>query len=136
MIRLAPLALVLPLLPLAACAGAGPVERDRAEKLAYAPAGEAVSCVPIASIRETRVLDDRTIDVVLRGGGRLRSTLPFDCPGLHRNDGIAYSTSLSRLCDVDIFTVLDRIGGAPLPAASCGFGPFQPVRRVARRTGS
>ncbi len=122
------------LLALAACAApvAGPADRDRAELLAYAPAGKPVSCVPIASIRETRVLDDRTIDFVLAGGERLRNTLPVGCPGLSRDDGIAYSTSLSRLCDVDIFTVLDRGGGGPLPGASCGFGPFQPVRRMDR----
>ena len=128
--RLLPLAATL--LTLSACAGTSPAERDQAEKLAYAPtAAPAERCVPIAQIRETRVLDDRTVDFVLRGGDRLRNTLPVSCPGLRFEDGISYSTSLSRLCDVDIITALNRTGGGLRRGASCGLGEFQPVAKVA-----
>ena len=106
-----------------------PAQRGQAERLAYSPSGEKEDCVSIASIRETRVLDDRTIDFVLTGGERLRNSLPISCPGLRYDDGIAYSTSLSRLCSVDTFTVLENIGG-PRPGATCGLGRFQPVSRV------
>ncbi len=84
--------------------------------------------MPIASIRQTRVLDDRTIDFVLLRGERLRNTLPLSCPGLRFQDGIGYSTSLSRLCSVDTVTVLQNIGGLQ-PGATCGLGVFQPVTR-------
>ena len=123
---------LLPVL-LGGCAafGASPAARDGAERLAYAPSGQPVSCVPISQIRETRVLGSDTIDFVLRNGNRLRNTVPNGCPGLAFNDGITYSTSLSQLCSVDTFTVLQR-GGGFIRGATCGFGTFQPVSKVAR----
>ena len=124
-------ALIAGTLLLSACSAQtlAPAQRGQAERLAYAPAGEARDCVPLASIQQTRVLDDRTIDFVLAGGERVRNTLPLSCPGLGYDDGIGYSTSLSRLCSVDTFTVLDNIGGLR-PGATCGLGRFQPVTRV------
>ena len=123
---------LLAALTLTACAGPSPTARNQAEKLAYAPtAAPAVSCVPIRSIRQTRVLDDRTIDFELAGGERVRNTLPLSCPGLRFEDGISYQTSLSRLCNVDIVTVLNRTGGRILRGASCGLGSFQLVERRA-----
>ncbi len=123
---------LLPLL-LGGCAafGGSPAERDQAERLAYTPSGQAVSCVPLSQIRETRVLGSDTIDFLLKGGERLRNTIPNGCPGLGIGDGITYSTSLSQLCNVDVFTVLQR-GGGLIRGASCGLGSFQPVSKVAR----
>ena len=118
-----------------ACAplAGGPAAHDRAEKLAYQPTrAQPERCVQITNIRETRVLDDSTIDFMLRGGGRLRNTLPVGCPGLRFEDGISYSTSLSRLCNVDIVTALNRTGGGLQRGASCGLGIFQPVAKVVR----
>ena len=127
--RLLPLAAAL---TLTACVGTSPAARNQAEKLSYAPtAAEPMTCVPIRSIRQTRVLDDRTIDFVLTGGERVRNTLPVSCPGLRSEDGISYRTSLSRLCNVDIVTALNRTGGRILQGASCGLGQFQPVARAA-----
>ncbi|MEJ2760591.1 MAG: hypothetical protein P8126_03375, partial [Gammaproteobacteria bacterium] len=37
---------------------------------------------------------------------------------------IMYRTSLSQLCDLDIITVLDSVGGEYRPGASCGMGHF------------
>lgn len=126
------LAVALPFLA-AGCAALGPspAARSEAEKLSFAPQGEPASCVPIARIRETRVLDDSTIDFVLIDRTRLRNTLPIACPGLSVEDSISYSTSLSRLCSVDTVTVLHRAGGLQ-PGATCGLGEFQPVRAIAR----
>lgn len=90
------------------------------------PAGAPVDCLPLNAIRETRVRDDRTIDFYAIGGKVYRNTLPNSCPELGFNEGFSYSTSISRLCSVDIITVLRNLGGLQR-GASCGLGKFQPV---------
>ncbi len=124
-------ALILAFAASACAASNGPSARQE-EKLSFRPVGEAVSCVPLTSIRQTRVLDDRTIDFLLIGDRRLRNTLPVSCSGLRQDSGITYSTSLARLCNVDTFTVIRPLGGTVLPGATCGLGAFQPVERVTR----
>jgi len=95
------------------------------------PDGAAVSCIPLAQIRETRVRDDRTIDFLMTGRKVYRNTLPSACPSLGFEQRFSYATSLSRLCSSDIITVLYQ---APYltPGASCGLGQFQPVTLAAR----
>ena len=116
---------VVALVLLAAAAPA----RDRVP--AAAAAGPPVSCVNLHQIRETRVRDDRTIDFYLRGGRVYRNTLPQSCPQLGFEERFSYATSLSRLCSVDIITVL-RTGPDLSRGASCGLGKFQPVTLAKR----
>ena len=87
------------------------------------------SCVELSRIRETRVVDDRTIDFVMNDRQVLRNTLPFSCPQLGFERAFTYSTSLSRLCSVDIITVLVQ-GGGIRRGASCGLGSFVPYTPV------
>ena len=81
-------------------------------------------CVPLNQIRSTNVIDDRTIDFHMSGGVVLRNRLPQACSGLGFERRFSYRTSLSRLCSVDIITVLDSNGRR---GASCGLGSFVPV---------
>ncbi|UAK25189.1 hypothetical protein [Sphingomonas nostoxanthinifaciens] len=113
---------VITLALLATAAGAAPPKAPPAAT----PIGAAVNCVPITSIRETRVRDDRTIDFVMNGRTVYRNTLPNSCPELGFEQAFAYETSLSQLCSVDLITVLHH-GGPPMRGASCGLGTFQPV---------
>ena len=89
------------------------------------PSGEAVSCIALNRIRQTRVHGDATIDFVMNGRKVYRNTLPGGCPGLGFEQRFAYETSLSQLCSTDIITVLYQSG--PTRGASCGLGRFQPV---------
>ena len=102
------------------------------EALANArPDGKPLSCVPIVSIRETRVRSDQVIDFYMNGGKVYRNTLPQSCPTLGSEEAFSYVTSLNELCSVDIITVLDR--SVPrIPGPSCGLGEFQPVTGVKR----
>ena len=100
------------------------VARDRTP--AATPAGVPQSCIPLASIRETRVRDDRTIDFITSGKRAYRNTLPFPCPSLGFEERFSYATSLSQLCSTDTITVLYS-GAALSPGATCGLGQFQPV---------
>lgn len=54
-------------------------------------------------------------------------TCPADVSGLRRNDTIMYRTVLNQLCNIDVFTVLENIGGGFMPGASCTLGMFYPV---------
>jgi hypothetical protein len=114
----------------AGCAGSGGTAGGdtpaRAQKTMI-PAGDAVTCVTLTQIRNTNVVDDQTIDFVMNDGTVLRNTLPNRCPGLGFQRAFSYSTSLSRLCNVDIITVVNT-GGGPVRGASCGLGQFVPVK--------
>ena len=91
------------------------------------PAGEAVNCVQLRQIQNTRVRDDKTIDFHMLGGKIYRNSLPHSCPGLGFEEKFLYKTSLSQLCSVDIITVLRNAGGGLDRGASCGLGKFQPM---------
>jgi len=118
--------LVLPLLlALAACSQERPAERPAVSPAARIT-GEAVSCIPLAQISETRVRDDWTIDFLSTGKRGWRNSLTARCPGLRSNDAITYETSLSQLCSTDIVYVLETVP-APRRGAACSIGKFVPV---------
>ena len=94
--------------------------------------GQAVSCIPIRSIQESRVRSDGIIDFRVSGKKWYRNTLPYSCPSLKFEEAFSYSTSLSQLCSVDIIRVLRNSGSHLDSGASCGLGKFQPVE-IARR---
>lgn len=119
-------------LPLAVLALAGCQQAaDSTPKPSKAPAakvvGEAVSCIPIVSIRASRVHDDRTIDFEMGASKVYRNTLPYACPRLGFEEAFTYETSLSQLCSTDIIYVLQRTGGSLDRGAGCGLGQFVPV---------
>lgn len=88
--------------------------------------GPPVSCVLARSIRNTRVVDDRTIDFELNGRKIYRNTLPASCPQLGFQRTFAYELSNPQLCSVDIITVIIQGAGA-IPGARCGLGKFTPI---------
>ena len=94
------------------------------------PVGEAVNCLPLSQIQETRVRSDSIIDFRTSGKKWYRNTLPNSCPSLGFEERFLYKTSLSQLCSVDIITVLHTNGGQLTQGASCGLGKFQPVELV------
>jgi hypothetical protein len=86
-----------------------------------------IQCVRLANIDQLVVLDDSHIVFYMKGGKKYLNTLPYPCHGLRMNDAIMYRTSLDRLCDVDVITVLDRMGQGFMPGPSCGLGTFKPI---------
>ena len=99
---------------------------DPAQTADARPVGPPQDCVRISRIRSTHVRDDRTIDFVLSGGETYRNVLPNACPGLGFERSFSYGSSLSRLCSVDIITVVNTSGG-PSRGAGCGLGSFQRI---------
>lgn len=117
---------IVPALLLAGLLGSCADQPPRAAKPMGAT-GAPVNCVPITNIRETRVIDDQTIDFRMNNNQIYRNTLPNSCPGLRMERSFSYATSQSQLCNVDIITVL-HTSGAPYRGASCGLGQFTPVK--------
>ena len=91
------------------------------------PTGAAVNCLNLQSIRESRVRSDKIIDFRTNGNKWYRNELPNSCPSLKFEERFSYETSINRLCNVDIITVLQSYGGHLGRGPSCGLGKFQPV---------
>jgi hypothetical protein len=107
----------------AACATSPP--REVAE---LKPIGASRMCLQLQDIRNTRVIDDSTIDFITRSGDVYRNRLPNSCPQLGFQQAFTYATSITQLCSVDIITVI--IQGQPMMrGASCGLGQFTPIAR-------
>ncbi len=124
--RRVPSMLALALLPLAI---AGCTATEKPAEPAAAPqsaSAAAKDCLSIATIRESRVIDDQTIDFITTGGKIYRNTLPHKCSSLGFEKAFTYATSLSQLCSTDIITVLHSTGGSMMRGASCGLGKFVP----------
>jgi hypothetical protein len=88
---------------------------------------EPVRCLSMASIRSTRVVDDRTI-LFFHGRGRVFvNRLERECVGLARNGKFTYEVHTgarhARLCATDSITVLERTGRG----FNCGLGMFAPI---------
>jgi hypothetical protein len=105
-------------------------KRDRNAVPEARETGDAVNCIPLHQIRESRVRSDNVIDFRASGKKWYRNTLPHSCPSLGFEERFLYKTSLSQLCSVDTITVLYSAGGGIDRGASCGLGKFQPVEIV------
>ncbi len=112
--------------------GGAAIAKAKDDWKAATPSGAPVDCVQINAIRETRVRDDRTIDFYMNGKQVYRNVLPQSCSQLGFEKAFSYETSLSKLCSVDIITVLYQGGGGPRRGASCGLGQFQPITGAPR----
>ena len=84
-------------------------------------------CITVARIDQTDAIDDQTIIFRMRGNRVYRNTLPNKCPGLQRENRIAYQSSTSRLCNIDTITVLEDFGVGFRPGFTCRLGPFVPL---------
>ncbi len=113
-----------------AATASSPKERRAKILASYQPVGAAKNCISLRNIRNTRIVNDRTIDFHMGGGKVYRNTLPYSCSSLVIEDRFSYRTSMSQLCDVDIIHVLHSYGGRMQEGAGCGLGKFQPVEKT------
>lgn len=104
---------------------AGPLRADDT-----AAAEKAERCIPIRSIKQTKVLDDQSVLFYTNGNKNYLNRLPHSCGGLQMADSFMYRTSQSQLCSVDIITVLNRMGSNFMPGPSCGLGLFEEIDKA------
>ena len=115
---------LIALLPLLAAASAlGQDAKDEDEAFDRTPE----NCIIVSRIDETDAIDDHNIIFRMRGDRVYRNTLPNKCPGLERENRIAYQTGSSRLCDIDTITVLEDFGVGFRPGFTCRLGQFVPL---------
>ena len=85
-------------------------------------------CLIVSRIRSTEAIDDQNIIFRMRGNQQVyRNTLPRTCPGLERENRIAYETATSRLCSIDMITVIEDVGVGLRPGFTCRLGEFVPL---------
>jgi hypothetical protein len=84
-------------------------------------------CVTTGRIRETDVIDDRTIVFWMRGGQVFSNILERACPGLGRHKRFMHETRGGRLCEIDTITVLEQWAGSISRGFTCGLGQFHPI---------
>jgi uncharacterized protein DUF6491 len=84
-------------------------------------------CITLRSIKQTKILDDQNILFYTSGNRNYKNHLPYPCGGLAVADTFMYRTSESKLCNVDIITVLNKLSSSFMPGPSCGLGMFEPV---------
>lgn len=84
-------------------------------------------CIVVSSIDETDALDDQNLVFKMRGDRIFKNHLPRRCPGLERENRIAYQTRGGRLCSIDTITVLEQSGIGFRNGFTCRLGEFVPM---------
>lgn len=85
-------------------------------------------CVLVSLIDETDAVDDQNLIFRMRGDKVYRNHLPRKCPGLERENRIAYEARSARLCSIDTITVLEQGFGRGLQDGfTCRLGAFIPL---------
>ena len=84
-------------------------------------------CVRTQNIDSMKAVDDQNLIVRMDGHKVYRNHLPRKCPGLVRENRFAYETRSSRLCSIDMITVLEEFGFGFRPGFTCRLGDFVPL---------
>jgi len=98
---------------------------ETGEDLAFDREGE--QCILTRAIRDTQIIDDRTILFRMRGGVVYVNNLTNNCRGLRRERRFSYSPTVGRLCNVDAIRVIESFGGVIQEGIACGLGSFYPI---------
>ncbi len=113
---------------LVAVAGAGTsIAQDENDRQRDEQDGDAIHCVRVQGIQRIDIVDSDTLVFRMRNGKVYRNDLPYNCPGLRRDDTLMYRTTIGQVCDLDIVTVLEDWGFGFAPGVSCGLGVFHPI---------
>lgn len=86
-------------------------------------------CINTRAISSTRVIDDKTILFRMRGRNQYYlNEMSRSCPRLKFENRFSYTLrGGTRLCDIDIITVLDNFMNS---WASCGLGKFRKLEKI------
>jgi hypothetical protein len=84
-------------------------------------------CVQLSRVKSTEILSNHQVLFKMLDGKLYVNSLPYPCPGLRPEVPLLYRTSIDKVCNVDVVTVLEPLGGGFYPSGSCGLGKFEPV---------
>jgi len=99
----------------------------------YEKTGEVKRCVPLNRLRNSVILDDKTIFFRATNSSGYLVEMAHRCPRLATEERFAYKTSIGSLCSNDIITVLDSFGR---DWSSCGLAEFQVMKRRDKKDGA
>ena len=86
-------------------------------------------CLGLTRIDNIDIMNNQNIVFETINGEYYLNQLPRSCPNLSRDKAIMYKTSLNQLCNLDIITLLDNIGGGFEWAGACGLGKFKRISK-------
>ena len=90
--------------------------------------GEPQNCLSEKAVRRYRALGTRHLLIEGRQGQLWVNVLRGRCSGLDQYSVFIMRPNLAgRLCDLDHFAVVDRIGSPTIAAPNCVLGEFKPV---------
>ena len=90
--------------------------------------GEPTNCLRDNQVRRYRSLGNRHLLFEGRQGQLWVNFLRGRCPGLDQYSVFIMRPNVAgRLCDMDHFAVVDRIGSPTIAAPTCSLGEFKPV---------
>ena len=90
--------------------------------------GEPGNCLSDRQVRRYRALGTRHLLFEGRQGQLWVNVLRGRCPGLDSYSVFIMRPNLAgRLCDMDHFSVVDRVGSPTIAAPNCVLGEFKPV---------
>ena len=109
------------------CAGSPQPQEDPI----YAPddSVESMRCLNLGLVTDTDVVNDRNIVFEMRSRDLYRNVLPKRCVGLFREKAFTYRTTLGRICEGDLISVLEGFDFGDLSGPLCRLGKFYPISR-------
>ena len=92
----------------------------------YEKTGEAMTCLPLHSVRDTDVVDDYALLVETNGAVYLNE-LNGRCAGLAREERYSRQSSTNSMCRGDIIRVVNSFGHT---LGSCSLGAFEKLKTL------
>jgi hypothetical protein len=87
-------------------------------------------CLGLIRIEDSKILDSRHMLFTMTDKGMYLNTLPKKCGSMGPGDTYTFRTSINRLCQGDVITMLHPGGRDFIPGASCALGMFEPVTQA------
>lgn len=121
------LAYILGGLVASGCAGSPQPEEDSI----FAPddSVESLRCLNLGLVTDTDIVNDRNIVFEMRSRDIYRNVLPKQCVGLYREQAFTYRTTLGRVCEGDMISVLEGFDFGDLSGPLCRLGKFYPISK-------
>lgn len=122
----------LSVLSLSAFGSESEKKNDKVAKalLKYTETGEEKLCISVRRVKTSRVLDDKNILFIMKGKKAYLNTLPRKCGRLGFEKAFGYRLHNSRLCNVDLITVIDTMG---MNGPTCGLGKFKQYEKKPKK---
>lgn len=97
-----------------------PMQAEQTQPESEAAETPGPRCLQISRIRQTKVVDDKTIIFQMRGGVDYENRMANRCPGLRAYRSFGYAPTANNVCDLDTITVFEN----GRRGATCGLGKF------------